>query len=68
MSLSQLSTKYMNELYVVSREVRDQASGAIQTPADYSQLGSLLIFQLLLGLALPFSAILFAKVTRFKSA
>ena len=68
LSLSQLGTKYMNDIYVVSREVRDQASGVIQTPADYSQLGSLLIAQLLLGLALPFAAIVFAKVTRFKSA
>ena len=68
LSLSQLGTKYMNEIYVVSREVRDQVSGAIQTPADYSQLGLLLIAQLVLGLALPFAAIVFAKVTRFKSA
>jgi hypothetical protein len=68
LSLSQLGTKYMNEIYVVSREVRDQASGVIQTPADYNQLGSLLIVQLVLGLALPFAAIVFAKVTRFKSA
>ena len=68
LSLSQLGTKYLNDTYVVSREVRDQASGVIQTPADYSQLGSLLIAQLLLGLALPFAAIVFAKVTRFKSA
>ncbi len=68
LSLSQLGTKYMNDIYVVSREVRDQASGVVQTPADYSQLGTLLIAQLLLGLALPFAAIVFAKVTRFKSA
>ena len=68
LSLSQLGTKYMNEIYVVTREVRDQASGAIQMPADYSQLGSLLIVQVILGLALPFAAIMFAKVTRFKSA
>jgi BT1 family len=68
LSLSQLGTKYMNEIYVVTREVRDQTSGAIQAQADYSQLGSLLIVQLLLGLALPFAAIVFAKVTRFKSA
>ena len=68
LSLSQLGTKYMNEIYVISREVRDQTSGAVQTPADYSQLGELLIVQLLLGLALPFAAIVFAKVTRFKSA
>lgn len=68
LSLSQLGTKYLNDFYVVTREVRDQATGAIQTPADYSHLGSLLIVQLLLGLALPLVAIMFAKFTRFKSA
>lgn len=68
LSLSQLGTKYLNDVFVVTREVHDQATGAIQTPADYSQLGSLLIVQLLLGLALPLTAIAFAKVTRFKSA
>ncbi len=68
LSLSQLGTKYLNEIFVVTREVREQTSGVIQTPADYSQLGDLLIWQLFLGLALPFVAILFAKVTRFKSA
>ena len=68
LSLSQLGTKYLNEIFLVTREVRDQASGVIQTPADYSQLGHLLVWQLVLGLALPFTAILFAKVTRFKSA
>lgn len=68
LSLSQLGTKYLNDVYVVTREVRDQATGAIQTPADYSHLGSLLIAQLLLGLALPLAAIVFARVTRFKSA
>ncbi|MEK7725640.1 MAG: hypothetical protein AAB311_00565 [Nitrospirota bacterium] len=68
LSLSQLGTKYLNDVYVVTREVKDVATGAIQTPADYSHLGSLLIVQLLLGLALPLAAIVFAKVTRFKSA
>ena len=68
LSLSQLGTKYLNDIYVVTREVRDHSAAAIQVPADYSQLGSLLIAQLVLGLALPFGAILFAKLTRFKSA
>ncbi len=68
LSLSQLGTKYLNEIYIVTREVRDQVTGALQLPADYSQLGELLIVQLLLGLALPVGAILFAKLTRFKSA
>ena len=67
LSLGQLGTKYLNEMFVVTRAVRDQATGAVQTPADYSQLGELLIVQLLLGLFIPFSAILFAKVTKFKS-
>jgi hypothetical protein len=68
LSLSQLGTKYLNQAFYVAREVRDPASGALQTPADYSQLGTLLIVQLLIGLALPLAAILFARLTRFKSA
>ncbi|MGE3977724.1 MAG: hypothetical protein AB7F94_09050 [Nitrospira sp.] len=68
LSFSQLGTKYLNEIFVITREVRDHATGALQTPADYSQLGDLLITQLVIGLALPFSAILFAKLTKFKSA
>lgn len=67
LSFSQLGTKYLNEIFVVTREVRDQATDSIQTAADYSQLGDLLITQLVIGLALPFSAILFAKLTKFKS-
>jgi hypothetical protein len=68
LSLSQLGTKYLNDIFLVTREVRDQTTGAIQTQADYSELGPLLITQILLGLAIPFAAILFAKMTRFKSA
>jgi len=68
LSLSQLGTKYLNEIYIVTREIKDTATGATQTSADYSQLGSLLIVQLLLSLALPFAAIMFARITRFKSA
>jgi hypothetical protein len=68
LSFSQLGTKYLNDIFVVTREVRDPVTGSIQTPADYSELGPLLIAQMLLGLALPFAAIVFAKVTRFKSA
>jgi hypothetical protein len=51
----------------VTREIRD-ASGALKVPADYSQLGELLIIQVALGLALPFAAILFMRLTRLRSA
>ena len=67
LSLSQLGTKYLNQIHVITREVRDQG-GALQVPADYGQLGDLLILQLLLSFALPFAAILFARTSRFKSA
>jgi len=67
LSLSQLGTKYLNQIFVVTREVRDRVTDAVQVPADYSELGNLLIVQVLIGLALPFVAILFARVTRFRS-
>jgi Tfp pilus assembly protein PilX len=43
-------------------------TGVVQMPEDYSDLGMLLIVQLLLTLILPFLAIAFARLTRFKSA
>lgn len=68
LSLSQLGTKYLNEIFVITREVRDHASGALRVPADYSDLGMLLIAQMAIGLALPLAAILFARITKFRSA
>jgi hypothetical protein len=68
LSLSQLGTKYLNHVFIVTREVRDHASGAVQVPADYGQLGTLLAVQITLGVALPFAAIALARMTRFKSA
>lgn len=68
LSLSQLGSKYLNQIFIVTREVRDPATGALQVHADYSQLGTLLSVQILLGLALPFGAILFARLSKFRSA
>jgi hypothetical protein len=68
LSASQLGAKYLNQAWTVSREVKDAATGAVQTPADYSQLGELLIAQLVIALALPFAAILIVRATRLRSA
>jgi hypothetical protein len=68
LSLSQLGTKYLNGAYKVTREVKDVATGAVQVPADYSQLGPLLAISITLGFVLPMLAILFVKTTRFRSA
>ncbi len=68
LSLSQLGTKYLNQVFTVTREVRDRASGAVTLNADYSELGSLLITVTLLGLILPVTAILLVRLTRLESA
>jgi hypothetical protein len=68
LSLAQLGTKYLNQTFVVTREVRNAATGAVQVPADYSQLGMLLITQTAIGLALPFAAILLARALRLRTA
>ena len=68
LSLSQLGTKYLNQAFVVTREVRDPVTHALQTPEDYTQLGALLVVQMVLGLVLPFAGILLTRLTRFRSA
>ena len=67
LSAAQLGTKYLNQIFVITREVRD-ASGKVVTPADYSELGILLATVIVLGLALPFLAILFTRLSRFRNA
>jgi hypothetical protein len=68
LSASQLGTKYLNEIFTVTRAVTDRATGALHTPADYSQLGDLLIAATTLGLALPLAAILLIRVAGWRSA
>ena len=68
LSLSNLGTKYMNKIYIITREVKDPTTGAVSVPADYSQLGSLYITLILIGLILPLAAIVIAKALRWRSA
>jgi hypothetical protein len=53
LSASSLGTKYLNEVYLVTREVRDRATDLIKTAADYSELGWLLIAAGLIALTAP---------------
>jgi hypothetical protein len=68
LSLAQLGSKYLNQIFVVTREVKDPLTAAIKVPADYSHLGDLLITQTLLALALPFAAIALARLFRLRTA
>jgi len=68
LSASTLGTKYVNRIYTVTREVRDRETDAITLPADYSELGWLMLTVAALTFALPLSAILLVKMTRLRSA
>ena len=68
LSASQLGTKYLNQLYEVKREVKDMATGQITVPADYSELGHLLITVTIIGFVLPLITILLVKHSRFRNA
>lgn len=68
LSLSQLGTKYLNQIFTVTREVRNPTTGVVEVAANYSSLGSMLTISILIGLSLPFLAIAFVKLTRFRTA
>ena len=68
LSASQLGTKYLNQLYEVKREVKGIASGQVTIPADYSELGHLLITVTIIGFVLPLITILIVKHSRFRNA
>jgi hypothetical protein len=68
LSAAQLGTKYLNQGYVVSREVRDRASGAIKVPQDYSELGTLLIAATLIGLLVPLAAVAGVRLLKLRTA
>jgi MFS family permease len=68
LSASQLGTRYLNEIFLVTREVKDPASGAISVPADYSELGTLMTAALLIGLLLPLATVALVKLSRLRSA
>jgi hypothetical protein len=55
LSASSLGTKYLNQIFTVTREVK-APDGSVQIPADYSQLGLLLITVAVIGLVVPLIA------------
>ena len=67
LSASQLGTKYLNGMFTVTREVRDAATGAVTKPADYSELGQLLVVVIVIGFLLPMGTIVVVKLLRLRS-
>jgi hypothetical protein len=68
LSLSQLGTKYLNQVFTVTREVKDHATGMVTVPQDYGELGWLFIAATVIGFAVPIVAILIVRRARLGSA
>ena len=67
LSASSLGTKYLNKMFVLTREVRDIASKAIEIPADYGELGALLIVVMVLTVTLPLVTIALVQHSSFRT-
>ncbi|SDC17521.1 hypothetical protein [Ruegeria marina] len=67
LSASSLGTKYLNQVFTVTREVRAE-DGTITIPADYSELGHLLITVAVITVVVPLLAVWIVQRSRFRSS
>ncbi len=67
LSASSLGTKYLNQIYAVTREIRDRVTDAIQVPADYGELGWLLITVAVIAVATPLLTIALVQHSRLRT-
>lgn len=67
LSASNLLTKYVNALFVVTREVRDLETGLLQIPADYNLLGWLLISVGVISVVAPLMTVWFVQRTPYRT-
>ena len=68
LSASSLGTKYLNEIYTVTREVKDKVNNTILSNADYSELGVLLISVTLITLIVPILFVFIIQNTKFRTS
>ena len=57
LSAAQLGTKYINQVFVLAREVKDPATQAVTTAANYQDLTPTLVWVACLGLVMPLATI-----------
>jgi len=68
LSASSLATKYLNEIFVVTREVVDPLTGEVTVAKDYGDLGILLITVAVLGVVLPLLAVAIVQNSRLRTS
>ena len=67
LSASALATKYINQIFEISREVVDQTTEQVTTAADYSELGFLLIAVALVTIIIPLSVVGLIQISSLRS-
>ena len=67
LSARELFTKYLNEIFVIKREVVDQKTNFILENADYSKLDDLIISIILITIFVPIGTIIIIQKTKYKS-
>jgi len=67
LSANALGTKYLNEIFVITRVVKDKVTDVVLSTADYSELGILLISVTLLTLLVPILAVWLIQRSKFRT-
>ena len=67
LSTKELATKYLNQIFIVKREVRDLETEKIIETADYSSLDGLLISVISIAFIIPIITIYVVQKSKFKS-
>ena len=67
LSASALGTKYLNQAFIVTRQVKDKITNEIVTTADYSELGLLLLTVTGIALILPIGTVIIVQHSRFST-
>jgi hypothetical protein len=67
LSASSLGTKYLNQVFTVTREVRDMQTGSIELAANYGELGVLLMSAAAITVILPLVTIVIIQHSRLRT-
>jgi hypothetical protein len=67
LSAGSLLTKYLNQVFVVTREVRDPVTGAVEVAADYGEVGWLLISVAIIAVVFPLAVIAIVQNSRART-
>ena len=68
LSASALGTKYLNQIFIITREVKDKVTSEIVSSADYSELGGLMISVAFVTLCIPIASIYVVQNSKYKTA